>query len=95
MDNKKNWERMVKRIKIDSVRYGPCIEDEAIVYADQRIADLEAKLKRYEFLRDEDAWGEDKDSAWQRLGEANGTLFDDIVDAQMEQNKDWITKKGG
>lgn len=39
---------------------------------------------RYQFLRDEDNWGEDgEEDCWAELGEAHGDEFDAIVDSRM------------
>lgn len=44
---------------------------------------------RYEFMRDEDNWGEDSgDDCWEALGHAHANRFDEIVDSRMQINID-------
>lgn len=49
---------------------------------EEEVKRLRLNAGRYEFLRDEDNWGEDSGDDWGRLGEANGEEFDRLVDAR-------------
>jgi hypothetical protein len=61
----------------------------ALALRDGRIKDLQRDATRYEYLRDEDNWGEDSgDDCWEALGEAHGVAFDEIVDSRWRRLSD-------
>lgn len=49
---------------------------------------------RYRFLRDDDNWC-DNGNAWELLGEASGSAFDDIIDLQMYEAERAIFQSKG
>jgi len=54
----------------------------------ERLKELERDAGRYQFLRDEDNWGEDCGDDWGMLGESHGPDFDRIVDERWSRLDD-------